>query len=206
MLPRMPPSRRTVALVVPVAGFLLGFGDFVWIKWVPFPFAELGNSTATWAVAAFALGWWIRSGAVRAAVAASVLLIVAVPSYYLAATLLQDDDLAVIWSPTSIVWMAFGVVAGVVFGVAGIWARAEGWRRVVGTALPVAVFVEEALRFALKTRSGYPGAWWNVAIDLALAALLVVLVGRSARVRLLAAAVAVPLAAAGAVTFAAVAG
>ncbi|MDG4751255.1 MULTISPECIES: DUF6518 family protein [Micromonospora] len=201
----MPPSRRAVALVVPVAGFLLGFLDFVWIKWVPFPFAELGNSTATWAVAAFALGWWIRSGAVRAAVAASVLLIVAVPSYYLAATLLQGDDLAVIWSPTSIVWMAFGVVAGVVFGVGGIWARTDGWRRIVGTALPVAVFVEEALRFALKSGS-YPGAWWNVAIDLALAALLVVLIGRSARVRLLAAAVALPVAALGAVTFAAVAG
>ncbi|AXH92382.1 hypothetical protein DVH21_22015 [Micromonospora aurantiaca] len=205
MLPGMPPSRRAVALVVPVAGFLLGFLDFVWIKWVPFPFAELGNSTATWAVAAFALGWWIRSGAVRAAVAASVLLIVAVPSYYLAATLLQGDDLAVIWSPTSIVWMAFGVVAGVVFGVGGIWARTDGWRRIVGTALPVAVFVEEALRFALKSGS-YPGAWWNVAIDLALAALLVVLIGRSARVRLLAAAVALPVAALGAVTFAAVAG
>ncbi|MFJ5543460.1 DUF6518 family protein [Micromonospora chalcea] len=201
----MPPSRRAVALVVPVAGFLLGFLDFVWIKWVPFPFAELGNSTATWAVAAFALGWWIRSGAVRAAVAASVLLIVAVPSYYLAATLLQGDDLAVIWSPTSIVWMAFGVVAGVVFGVAGIWARTDGWRRVVGTALPVAVFVEEALRFALKSGS-YPGAWWNVAIDLGLAALLVVLIGRSARVRLLAAAVALPVAAIGALTFSAVAG
>ncbi|ODB74008.1 MULTISPECIES: DUF6518 family protein [Micromonospora] len=201
----MPPSRRAVALVVPVAGFLLGFLDFVWIKWVPFPFAELGNSTATWAVAAFALGWWIRSGAVRAALAASVLLIVAVPSYYLAATLLQGDDLAVIWALTSFVWMAFGVVAGVVFGVAGIWARTDGWRRVVGTALPVAVFVEEALRFALKSGS-YPGAWWNVAIDLGLAVLLVVLIGRSARVRLLAAAVALPLAAAGALTFAAVAG
>ncbi|WP_262420717.1 DUF6518 family protein [Micromonospora aurantiaca (nom. illeg.)] len=201
----MPPSRRAVALVVPVAGFLLGFLDFVWIKWVPFPFAELGNSTATWAVAAFALGWWIRSGAVRAAVAASVLLIVAVPSYYLAATLLQGDDLAVIWSPTSIVWMAFGVVAGVVFGVGGIWARTDGWRRIVGTALPVAVFVEEALRFALKSGS-YPGAWWNVAIDLGLAALLVALIGRSARVRLLAAAVALPVAALGAVTLAAVAG
>ncbi|MFD6610412.1 DUF6518 family protein [Micromonospora chalcea] len=201
----MPPSRRAVAFVVPVAGFLLGFLDFVWIKRVPFPFAELGNSTATWAVAAFALGWWIRSGAVRAAVAASVLLIVAVLSYYLAATLLQGDDLAVIWALTSFIWMAFGVVAGVVFGVAGIWARTDGWRRVVGTALPVAVFVEEALRFALKSGS-YPGAWWNVAIDLGLAALLVVLIGRSARVRLLAAAVALPLAAAGALTFAAVAG
>ncbi|WP_255609777.1 DUF6518 family protein [Micromonospora sp. PLK6-60] len=202
----MSPSRRVLVFLVPVAGFLLGFLDFVWIKWVPYPFAELGNSTATWAVAAFALGWWIRAGAVRAAVAASALLVVAVPSYYLAAALLQGDDLAVIGAPTALLWMAFGVLAGVVFGVAGTWARSAGWRRVVGVALPAAVFVEEALRFVGKARSGYPGAWWNVVIDLGLAVLLVVLVGGSARVRLLAAAVAVPLAGLGAVTFAALGG
>ncbi|WP_245712779.1 DUF6518 family protein [Micromonospora nigra] len=202
----MPPSPRTLTLVVPSAGLLLGFLDFVWIKWVPFPFAELGNSTATWAVAAFALGWWIRSGALRAAVAASVLLVVAVPSYYLTATLIQGDDPAVIGAPASLLWMALGVIAGVVFGVGGTWARTAGWRRIVGAALPAAVFAEEALRFAGKARSGYPGAWWNVAIDLGLAALLIVLAGGPARVRLLTAAVAVPLAGLGAVAFAALGG
>ncbi|WBB76821.1 DUF6518 family protein [Micromonospora sp. WMMD1128] len=203
----MPPARHVLALVAPVAGFLLGFLDFVWITRVPYPFAELGNSTATWAVAAFALGWWARAGALRAAVAGVVLLVVAVPSYYLAATLLQGDDLAVIWAPSSLVWMASGVLAGVVFGVAGVWARSAGWRRVVAIALPAAVFVEEALRFAGRARTGYyPGAWWNVAIDLGLAALVVVLVGRSARVRLQAAVVALPLAALGAVAFGAVGG
>ncbi|MFG1677658.1 DUF6518 family protein [Micromonospora sp. NPDC049282] len=202
----MPPAPRTLALVTPVAGFLLGFLDFIWIKWVPYPFAELGNSTATWAVAAFALGWWVRTGALRAAVAATVLLIVAVPSYYLAAALLQGDDLAVIAAPSSLLWMAFGVLAGVVFGVAGVWARTSGWRAVVATALPVAVFVEEALRFAGKARTGYPGAWWNVAIDLGLAALLLELVGRTLRGRLLAAAVALPLAVVGTFAFTAVGG
>ncbi|MFI2713674.1 DUF6518 family protein [Micromonospora sp. NPDC018662] len=202
----MPPEHRTLALVAPVAGFLLGFLDFVWIKWVPYPLAELGNSTATWAVAAFALGWWVRAGALRAAVAAVVLLVVAVPSYYLAAALLQGDDLAVIVAPTSLLWMASGVLAGVVFGVAGVWARTTGWRRVVATALPVAVFVEEALRFVARARTGYPGAWWNVLIDLGLAALLLELVGRTLRVRLLAAAVALPLAVAGTFVFAVVGG
>ncbi|WBC15627.1 DUF6518 family protein [Micromonospora sp. WMMA1998] len=202
----MPPSSRRLTLVAPVAGVLLGFLDFVWIRWVPYPLAELGNSTAVWAVAAFALGWWVRSGAVRAAVAATVLLVVAVPSYYLAATLLQDDDLAVVAAPSSLLWMVLGVLAGVVFGAAGTWARVDGWRRVLGVALPAAVFVEEALRFAGRARSGYPGGWWNVAIDLALAALLVVLVGRTARTRLLAAAVALPLAAVGALVFAVVSG
>ncbi|MGC4858554.1 DUF6518 family protein [Micromonospora sp. DT41] len=200
----MRPGDRTVALASVVGGLLLGFLDFCWIKWLPFPIAELGNSTATWAVAAFLFGYWVRSGWLRAALGATVLLVVAVPSYYLAAALLQGDDLAVLWAPTSLVWMFFGVLAGVVFGTAGTWARGTGWRQVVGVALPAAVFFEEAARFAGKaTDPDYSsGAWWNVAIDLALGVLIVVLTGRSHRQRALAVAVAVPLAAAILVAFA----
>ncbi|WLS43822.1 DUF6518 family protein [Micromonospora profundi] len=200
----MRPGDRTVALASVVGGLLLGFLDFCWIKWLPFPIAELGNSTATWAVAAFLFGYWVRSGWLRAALGATVLLVVAVPSYYLAAALLQGDELAVLWAPTSLVWMFFGVLAGVVFGTAGTWARGTGWRQIVGVALPAAVFFEEAARFAGKaTDPGYSsGAWWNVAIDLALGVLIVVLTGRSHRQRALAVAVAIPLAAAILVTFA----
>ncbi|MFJ6151099.1 DUF6518 family protein [Micromonospora profundi] len=200
----MRPGDRTVALASVVGGLLLGFLDFCWIKWLPFPIAELGNSTATWAVAAFLFGYWVRSGWLRAALGATVLLVVAVPSYYLAAALLQGDDLAVLWAPTSLVWMFFGVLAGVIFGTAGTWARGTGWRQIVGVALPAAVFFEEAARFAGKaTDPGYSsGAWWNVAIDLALGVLIVVLTGRSHRQRALAVAVAIPLAAAILVTFA----
>ncbi|MEU1685248.1 DUF6518 family protein [Micromonospora sp. NPDC005707] len=190
-------DHRAVALTAVLGGLLLGSLDFVWIKWVPYPFAELGNSTATWAVAAFAFGYLVRSGPVRAALGAAVLLVVAVPSYYLTATLLQGDDLAVVWAPTSLLWMAFGVLAGVVFGVGGTWARREGAWQVVGTALPAAVFFEEAARFAgrIGDPGRPPGAGWNVAIDVALGVLAVVLVGRSNRQRALALAVALPLAA-----------
>ncbi|SCF14288.1 hypothetical protein GA0070607_6063 [Micromonospora coriariae] len=200
----MRPGDRTVALASVVGGFLLGFLDFCWIKWLPFPIAELGNSTATWAVAAFFFGYRVRSGRLRSAVGAAVLLVVAVPSYYLAAALLQGDDLAVLWAPSSLVWMFFGVLAGVVFGTGGTWARGAGWRQVVGIALPVAVFFEEAARFAGKaTDPNYTaGAWWNVAIDLALGLLIVVRTGGSHHRRALAVAVAVPLAAAILVSFA----
>ncbi|WP_405433111.1 DUF6518 family protein [Micromonospora sp. NBC_00617] len=200
----MRPGDRTVALVSVVGGFLLGLLDFCWIKWLPFPFAELGNSTATWAVAAFFFGYWARSGRLRSALGAAVLLVVAVPSYYLAAALLQGDDLAVLWAPSSLVWMFFGVLAGVVFGTGGTWARGEGWRQVVGVALPAAVFFEEAARFAGKaTNPDYgAGVWWNVAIDLVLGLLIVVLTGGSPRRRALAVTVAVPLAGAILVSFA----
>ncbi|MFI7429973.1 DUF6518 family protein [Micromonospora sp. NPDC049836] len=203
----MNPGHRAVAGISVAGGVALGVLDFLWIKFLPYPFAELGNSTATWAVAAFFLGRWVRSGPPRAALAASVLLVVAVPSYYLAATLVQGDDLAVLWAPSSLLWMAFGVVAGVVFGVGGTWSRRAGWRQVVGAALPAAVFVEEAARFAGRVNDpGYPGAGWNVAIDLALGVLLLVLVGRSHRQRALAAAVALPLAGLILVAFAVVGG
>ena len=137
-----------------VSGFLLGVLDFVWIKFVPFPFAALGNSSAVWAVAAFAFGYRVRSGLLRASFGAATMLVVAVPSYYLAAVLIQHDDWAAVWAPSSWLWMCFGVLAGAVFGVAGVWARGIGWRQAVGVALPGAVLFAEAIM--LVRRIGDP--------------------------------------------------
>ncbi|BCJ64914.1 DUF6518 family protein [Polymorphospora rubra] len=188
-----------MALTAVVGGFLLGFLDFVWIKWVPYPFAELGNSSAVWAVAAFGFGYWVRSGRLRAALGAAVGLVVAVPSYYLAATLIQDDDLAMLWAPTSLLWMSFGVVAGIVFGIGGTWARGSGWRQLVGTALPGAVLFAEAGLLAKDI--GHPSygidPLWNALINVVLGVSVVVLVGGTNRRRALALATAVPLAVAG---------
>ncbi|MEV0606537.1 DUF6518 family protein [Polymorphospora rubra] len=188
-----------MALTAVVGGFLLGFLDFMWIKWVPYPFAELGNSSAVWAVAAFGFGYWVRSGWLRAALGAAVGLVVAVPSYYLAATLIQGDDLAVLWAPTSLLWMSFGVVAGVVFGIGGTWARGSGWRQLVGAALPGAVLFAEAGLLAKDI--GHPSygidPLWNALINVVLGVLVVVLVGGTNRRRALALAAAVPLAVVG---------
>ncbi|MFJ6194781.1 DUF6518 family protein [Micromonospora sp. NPDC092111] len=189
-------DRRAVAIGAVLGGFLLGFLDFVWIRFVPYPFAELGNSSAVWAVAAFVFGYQVRSGWVRAALGAVALLVVAVPSYYLVAALIQQDDISVVWAASSLLWMFFGVLAGVVFGVAGVWARAAGWRQTVGVALPGAVlFAEAAL---LARRIGDPdyggGRVWSVVIAATLGVLLIVLVARTARRRALALAAALPLA------------
>ncbi|MEV6524609.1 DUF6518 family protein [Longispora sp. NPDC051575] len=195
----MRPANRWVMLAGSVGGLVLGAVDFLWIRFVPFPLAELGNSTATWAAAAFLFGWWVRSGWVRAAIGASVGLVLAVPAYYVTATLVNGDDVAVLWAPTSLVWMLMGVLAGVVFGGAGVWARGAGWLAAVGLALPAAAFLEEAARFALRLGDpDYSGSVaWNVAIDVALAVLIVWLAGRTARGRVLALACALPLAALG---------
>ncbi len=182
-----------------VGGVLLGVLDFVWIRFVPYPFADLGNSSAVWAVAAFAFGYLVRSGWVPAGLGAAALLVIAVPSYYVAAVAIQHDDWASIWAPSSWVWMCFGVLAGLVFGVGGVWARGTGWRQAVGVALPAAVLFAEAIR--LVRRPG-TGSVWPAVIEAVLGVVLVALLGRGSRVRLTALALTVPLALLGWVGFA----
>ena len=81
--------------VAPIAGLLLGFLDFAWIKYVPYPLGGLGNSTAVWAVAAFLLTRRSRWSLPASVLGAVVMLVVAVPAYYLAAALLQNDELSI---------------------------------------------------------------------------------------------------------------
>lgn len=197
-------DHRRVAVVAVVGGFLLGFLDFLWIKFMPAVVGQLGNSSAVWAVAAFWFGYRVRSGWLPAAVGAAVMLVVAVPSYYLAATIVQHDDLAMLVAPTSWLWMAFGVLAGVVFGVAGVWACGGGWRHVVGAAMPGAVLFAEA--GLLAGRIGDPSyeaahVGWGAALDVAIGVVVVAVAARSWRARLQALAAAVPLAVVGVAAF-----
>ncbi|GIF25103.1 hypothetical protein Ate02nite_78330 [Paractinoplanes tereljensis] len=142
--------KRNVAVVAPVAGVLLGVLDFVWIRFVPFPFGELGNSIATWAVAAFLLTFYGRWG-IRAGLTGAVLcLVLAVPSYYLAATAIQHDDLANVYATTSLLWMGLAVVAGTVFGAAGVLARTSGRVRDAALAVPASVLFAEAILNLLR--------------------------------------------------------
>ncbi|MDT5032377.1 MAG: hypothetical protein QOC94_2548 [Actinoplanes sp.] len=196
-------DHRVTAVAAVAGGFLLGFLDFVWIKFMPYPFADLGNSAAVWAVAAFAFGYWVRFGWVRATLGAATLLVIAVPSYYLAAALIQNDDLANIWAFTSMEWMLFGVLAGVVFGVAGIWARDVGWRQIIGIAMPAAVLFTEAVLSARRVGDPDYGndTLWNVVIDAVLGVLVIVLAARTARRRAVALAAALPVALVGFAAF-----
>lgn len=183
-----------------VAGVALGVLDFVWIKFVPFPFGGLGNSIAVWAVAAFLFTYWSRWRVVRGAVAAVIMLVVAVPSYYAAAALIQNDDWAYMWAPYSWFWMALGVVAGVVFGIGGVLARTPGRLRTVMLALPGAVLLAELI-IELR-RLGDPNydtadiVGYSVLLAV-LAVVVTIAVGRTWRDRALALLWAVPLSGAG---------
>jgi hypothetical protein len=180
-------DHRRVAVVTILAGLLLGAADLVLQKVLPYPWADLANSSALWAVAAFGLGLWVRAPWWRAALAGVVLLVLAVPVYYLTATLVQHDAIANAWAPTSFLWMFFGVLAGVVFGIAGAFASATGWRGAVAVAVPGAVLFAEALILLRRDEDA------AAIIELALGVLVMVLVGRTAVQRLTALAFAVPL-------------
>jgi hypothetical protein len=175
-------------LLAPMAGVLLGALDFLWIKYVPFPFGGLGNSSAVWAVAAFLFAYRRRS-----IIGSVVLLVVAVPSYYLAATVVQGDDLANVWSP---VWTLFAVIAGCVFGAAGVLTRRTDRWSVVALAVPVAVlFAEAALHLARPSSDS--GDVRHAALVTALGVLLPLAVGTTYARRAAAVGLAVPIAAAG---------
>ncbi|SNY74797.1 DUF6518 family protein [Paractinoplanes atraurantiacus] len=191
---------RNVAVAAPVAGVLLGALDFVWIKYVPFPFGGLGNSIAVWAVVAFLLTFRSRWTVPAGILGAIVCLVVAVPSYYLAATLIQGDALANTYNVTALLWMGSGVVAGTVFGAAGVLARTGGRLRAAAAAMPGAVLFAEATM--QLTRVGDPSyetadTVGYAAVLIALGMAVTVLVGRSWQQRGLALLLALPLTAVG---------
>jgi hypothetical protein len=198
-------DQRRVAVVAVVCGILLGAVDFALQKVLPYPWANLANSSAVWAVAAFGMGLWVRFPWWRSAVAAAVLLVPAVPAYYVTAWLGQGDNLANAWAPASLIWMFFGLLAGVVFGIAGAFATATGWRGVLAVALPGAVLFAEALllwrRSSVAPRTRRADNVWTAVIELALGVLIIGLVARGTRQRVAALAAAIPLAALGFVAF-----
>lgn len=193
---------RSVVVVAPVGGVLLGFLDFVWIKLVPSPFAGLGNSVAVWAAAAFLLTFHARWGMVRSVAGAVVLLVVATPSYYLAAAVIQHDDWANLGNRNAIFWMALGVVAGVVFGAGGVVARTPGRLRTAALALPGSVLFAEALIQARRVGDPSYGIGGPISFGILLVVLgllITVLIGGDRRSRGLALLYAIPVAAAGSV-------
>jgi len=186
---------RYAATAAPVGGLLLGVLDFVWIKYVPFPFGGLGNSLAVWAVAGFLFTYWSRWGWARGVTAAVVMLVVAVPSYYLAAALIQNDNLSNMYNAVALMWMGFAVIAGVVFGGAGIAARTPGRWRTAAQAMPAAVLFAEAALVGRRVGADGRGLepLWAALLDVALGVLLTVLVAATWRQRLIALLLAAPL-------------
>jgi len=169
-----------------VAGVLLGVGDLLLQRNLPYPWANLANSSAVWAVAAFALGRWLRRDWRRSGVAGVTMLVVAVEAYYAAAVVLLNDSTQNLWATSTLLWLGFGVLAGLVFGVAGGVSRGERrWPRIISSALPGAVLLAEASILAGRGAGAQHGSDYRAdslqtaAIEAALGVVLLVLMGRA---------------------------
>lgn len=114
-----PPRPLLVAAATPAAGVALGAADLLLQRVLPYPWASLANSLAVWALAAWVFGALVARTAGRGAMAGAVLLVVAVEAYYLAAAVVQHDEIGVLTAPTTALWCVFGVIAGVLFGGGG---------------------------------------------------------------------------------------
>ena len=177
-------------LVALAAGLALGPLDLLGQVVAPYPFANLFNSPAVWAAAAFAWGRFAPGRGARVGQIGGVLvLVVAVEAYYVADVLVRDADPSNPTSPTAVVWLAAAVAAGTTFGLAGRWAvAASGARAVIGRAALPAVFGGEAVysatRVLTEPADGRPSDLGDVAAlltALALATLVVLVRGLTRR-------------------------
>jgi hypothetical protein len=99
--------------------------------------------------------------------------------------------------------MAFGVLAGLVFGFGASLVRSSGWQQPAGVALPGAVLFAEAL--AAVARGGDGGyrrdQMQTAVIELVLGVIVILAVGRGLRQRIGGLVVSLPLALVGFVAF-----
>ncbi|MFC1411679.1 DUF6518 family protein [Streptacidiphilus sp. N1-12] len=137
------------------------------------------NSGAVWVVAAYVAGLLVRCGPDwRTFAAGAATQVGAVVGYYGYAQFARDG-MGALHAPA--VWLAFALVAGPLFGTAGAWWRAAAqWRRVASLGVIGGVFAMEGFWHLLLLHYIADGV-----VLLAIAALLPLLLGRTARDRLL---------------------
>jgi hypothetical protein len=149
---RRPRGWGVVLAVALVAGVLLGPLDLAAQVHSPYPYANLFNSPAVWAAAAFMFGRW-AADLVPAVVGAVVVMVVGVESYYATDVLLRHANASNLWSTVAVVWLVLGIGAGMTFGAAGaLSTRTGSWTGAAASATLPAVFVAEAAHEAATSR------------------------------------------------------
>ena len=164
-------------IVALVAGVLLGPLDLAGQVHSPYPYANLFNSPAAWAAAAFVFGRWAVD-LVSAVVGAVVVMVVGVETYYATDVLVRDANVSNLWSSVAFVWLVLGIGAGVSFGAAGaLSSRAGSWAGAASSATLPAVFLAEAAHEASTSRD----AGWIVLLIVAATATTLWLLRRADR-------------------------
>ena len=158
-----------------VAGLLLGGLDLALQVTLPYPLANLADSSAVWAVVAFLVVRVLGVSPAWSAACGVLLLAVASEAYYVLAWVVGLGSWTRALSPTAASWATIAVVAGVVFGVAAAWSRdhQDTWAGAAALALGSGVLVAEALLRLLSLGSA---ASWDRG-DLLVTAVLTALLG-----------------------------
>ena len=209
------PDRSTLhcVLVAVAVGALLGPFVLAGQVHAPYPLANLFNSPAVWAAAAFGFGVWAQSR-MRAVLGAIVMEVVAVMAYYVADVVVRGSDASILVSMTALVWVVLGIGAGAIFGAAGAAVdHPSRVMRAVGIALLPAVFLAEAahqmIRHLTTDAGSRPDDLVSTAImstALAAAALIWLLHGRGSGEQARTIGVTFALAAVGSIAYAVLAG
>lgn len=171
------------ALLVAGAGIGLGLGSRS-SDLLPRELGWVGNLGAVWLAVAFVVGSAMGSPK-RAAIAGSATLTLAALVHYTSARLLRDGIAVDLLRFPVTQWIVIGTVTGAAFGALGSWWHVER-RRALAVALLAAAFGAEALYLLVR---GEPNAAVvAVPLEVLAALLLPLLLLRSSRERLRAAA------------------
>lgn len=165
-----------VALTIGI-GVAVGIATLLGQSVLPGGWNRLANSGAIWLLASFLVGSRMPTMG-RAAVAGMATLVLAVLAYYAAAKLAG----AGVSTRTVVIWVGTAVVGGPVYGVAGHWWRSvEPRRRVIAIGLMGGIVTAEGVSSLLRIPDIAAVGWVQTLAGLG----LVILLGRSARERLL---------------------
>lgn len=172
-----------------VGGLLLGGVTLVLQGLLPGSWNQLANSGAVWSAGAFAAGGCLSVTARRAAIVGLATLLGADVGYYASTTVFLHQDLSAAALRGPVIWAVVALVAGPLFGLAGCWYGGDRpRRRLAAICLLSAVFVAEGLYLLVALH--YRGA---AAIMIAVGLAAALLLARSARERLRALLVLVPV-------------
>jgi Family of unknown function (DUF6518) len=141
--------------------------------WLSMPWDALANSASPWLAGGFAAGALQsrRGGAVAAGLSACVLEVLG----YYATSIARGFPASHAYI---IFWTVCALAGGPLFGLAGwAWRHAAGRARVIGAAFLPGTFIAEGIG-AYLLRLHYP---WGAVLYLAIGAVLLFVVGRSAR-------------------------
>ncbi len=146
-------------------GLVLGVLSMYAQGWLPGHWNSLANSGAVWAFGAFVAGAVVfRHGWPTAAVAGALVELGLVVGYYTSVAIRYDQG-----GPEyfAYLWAVVALLAGPIFGVAGMWWRgtARTWH-VAGIALLGALFVGEGAVRLITLDGDGPFAWPMIAVGL----------------------------------------